>query len=125
LIACAAGLRVPAAVLGMTVAHIGLGLFVLGITFVEIQQHRARYRAQVRSIGGAGRLQFPLRGRREHRGTRTTTVVRGTRQREPRKGGLVTVLRPEKRRYWVQGSVQTTAAIADGLQSRSAGRARR
>ena len=26
------------------------------------------------------------------------------------------VLHPEKRRYWVQGTVQTTAAIAPGLQ---------
>ncbi len=40
--------------------------------------------------------------------------VRGT-VTVTRKGAPVTVLHPEKRRFWVQGSVQTTAAIADGL----------
>jgi cytochrome c-type biogenesis protein CcmF len=40
--------------------------------------------------------------------------VRGT-VSVTRDGKPVTILRPEKHRYWVQGTVQTTAAIAPSL----------
>ena len=106
-------LRVPAAIAGMTLAHIGLGMFVVGITFVQsntierdvalkpgesvqLSHYRFRYDG-VESIEGPN-----------YEGVRGMVTV-------TRDGKPVTVLRPEKRRFWVQGSVQTTAAIAPGL----------
>ncbi|MFI4896077.1 MAG: heme lyase CcmF/NrfE family subunit [Steroidobacterales bacterium] len=107
------GLRVPAAIAGMAIAHIGLGMFVVGITFVQsntlerdvalkpgqsVQLSRYRFRYDgVESIEGPN-----------YEGVRGTVTV--TRDGEP-----LTVMHPEKRRFWVQGSVQTTAAIAPGL----------
>jgi cytochrome c-type biogenesis protein CcmF len=107
------GLRVPAAIAGMAIAHIGLGMFVVGITFVQsntlerdvalkpgqsvqLSHYRFRYDG-VESIEGPN-----------YEGVRGTVTV--TRDGEP-----LTVMHPEKRRFWVQGSVQTTAAIAPGL----------
>ncbi len=98
----------------MTVAHIGLGVFVLGITFVQSNTHRARRRAQARRQSAQlGDYAFRFDGVENiegpnYEGLRGTVSV-------TRKGAPVTVLHPEKRRFLVQGTVQTTAAIADGL----------
>jgi len=102
-------LTLPAGVLGMTIAHIGLGCFVLGITFVEsntIERDVALVRGQDLVIGdysfrynGVENIEGPnFDGVRGH-----VTVSRG--------GKVVAQLNPEKRHYFVQGSVITEAAI--------------
>jgi cytochrome c-type biogenesis protein CcmF len=103
----------PASVLGMSIAHIGLGLFALGITFVQsntIERDIALKPGQTAQVGA---YSFRYEGGENivgpnYEGFRGTVSVL-------RDGHLVTVLRPEKRRYWVQGTVQTTAAIDPGL----------
>jgi cytochrome c-type biogenesis protein CcmF len=107
------GIRVPAAILGMAIAHIGLGMFVMGITFV---QSNTLERDIALKPGGSvtlGSYNFRFDGVQNiegpnYEGLRGTVTVTSD-------GKPVTVLHPEKRRFWVQGSVQTTAAIADGL----------
>jgi cytochrome c-type biogenesis protein CcmF len=107
------GIRVPAAILGMAIAHIGLGMFVMGITFV---QSNTLERDIALKPGGSvtlGGYNFRFDGVQNiegpnYEGLRGTVTVTSD-------GKPVTVLHPEKRRFWVQGSVQTTAAIADGL----------
>jgi len=106
-------LSVPAAILGMSVAHIGLGLFVLGITFVESNTLERDIALKPGGSTQLGDYAFRFDGVESiegpnYEGLRGTVTV-------TRKGAPVTVLHPEKRRFWVQGSVQTTAAIADGL----------
>ena len=106
-------LRVPAAIAGMTLAHIGLGMFVVGITFVQantIERDVALKPGQSVQLShylfrydGVEGIEGP-----NYEGVRGRVTV-------TRDGKPVTVLRPEKRRFWVQGSVQTTAAIAPGL----------
>ena len=106
-------LRVPAAIAGMTLAHIGLGMFVVGITFVQsntIERDVALKPGQSVQLShylfrydGVESIEGP-----NYEGVRGRVTV-------TRDGKPVTVLRPEKRRFWVQGSVQTTAAIAPGL----------
>jgi cytochrome c-type biogenesis protein CcmF len=106
-------LRVPAAIAGMTLAHIGLGMFVVGITFVQsntIERDVALKPGQSVQLShylfrydGVESIEGP-----NYEGVRGMVTV-------TRDGKPVTVLRPEKRRFWVQGSVQTTAAIAPGL----------
>jgi cytochrome c-type biogenesis protein CcmF len=107
------GLSVPLPLAGMTIAHIGVGLFAIGITFVKsnsVELDVALKSGQSAQVGG---YQFRYEGVENisgpnYEGVRgTVSVTQG--------GRPVTVLRPEKRHFWVQGTVQTTAAIAPGL----------
>jgi cytochrome c-type biogenesis protein CcmF len=106
-------LRLPASVAGMSIAHIGLGVFVLGITFVQsnsIERDVALKPGQAVTVGA---YQFRFEGGQNvdgpnYEGFRGKISV-------TRNGSPVTVLYPHKRRYWVQGTVQTTAAIAPGV----------
>ena len=106
------GQRVPASVLGMTVAHVGVGLFVLGVTLVEsatIERDVAMKPGTGMALGsytytytGGEAIEGPnYDGFRGH-----VSVTRG--------GHTVATLAPEKRRYWVQGSVMTEAGIGAG-----------
>ena len=106
------GLRVPAPILGMTVAHIGVGIFVLGITFVKSNSIELDVALKVGESANVGQYSFRYEGVQDIEGP-NYEGVRGTIS-VSRHGRPVTVLRPEKRRYWVQGSVETTAAIAAG-----------
>jgi cytochrome c-type biogenesis protein CcmF len=102
----------PAATLGMTLAHLGVGMFVLGVTFVEsatIERDVALTRGQSAPIGdysfryeGSEPVQGP-----NYEGVRGRVIV-------TRGGREIAVLAPEKRRYVVQGSVMTEAAIEPG-----------
>jgi cytochrome c-type biogenesis protein CcmF len=97
----------------MSIAHIGLGVFALGITFVQsntIERDIALKPGQSAKLGdylfryqGGQLIEGP-----NYEGYRGRVDVE-------RFGRPVTVLYPEKRRYWVQGTVQTTAAIAAGV----------
>jgi len=103
-------LTLPASVLGMTIAHIGLGCFVLGITFVKsntIELDVALARGASHQVGdyvfrynGGENIEGPnFDGFRGH-----VTAFRN--------GKVVAEMSPEKRHYFVQGSVMTEAAIA-------------
>jgi cytochrome c-type biogenesis protein CcmF len=100
---------VPASQIGMTIAHIGLGLFVLGVTFVKTYTSEtdvALARGESKQVGdylfrfnGGETIQGPnFDGFRGH-----VTASRN--------GRVVAELNPEKRHYFVQGSVMTEAAI--------------
>lgn len=102
-------LSLPAGVIGMTIAHIGLGCFVLGITFVEsntLEHDSALAPGQTYQVGaytfrfgGVENIEGP-----NFDGVRArVTVSRGDR--------VIEELYPEKRHYFVQGSVNTKAAI--------------
>ncbi|MFT3905150.1 MAG: heme lyase CcmF/NrfE family subunit [Steroidobacteraceae bacterium] len=102
-------LSLPASIVGMSLAHIGLGLFVLGVTFVQsntIERDVALKQGQSAQLGS---YRFEYLGGADiggpnYEGFRgAVQVYRGNQ--------LVTTLEPEKRRYLVQGSVMTEAAI--------------
>ena len=99
----------PASQIGMTIAHIGLGCFVLGVTFVKsntIETDVAVARGETKQVGeyvfrynGGEPIEGPnFDGFRGH-----VTVTRN--------GRVVEQLNPEKRHYFVQGTIMTTAAI--------------
>src|ERR1700674_2168767 len=100
-------LSLPASVAGMSIAHIGLGVFVLGITFVQSNTIERDIALKPGDSAQLGAYQFRYEGGQDivgpnyegYRGKVSTT----------RNGEPVSVLYPEKRRYWVQGTVQTTA----------------
>ncbi len=102
-------LPLPASVLGMTIAHIGLGVFVLGITFVEsntIEHDIALVRGQTHQVG---EYSFRYNGIENIEGP-NFDGVRGD-VTVTHNGVVVAELHPEKRHYFVQGSVMTEAAI--------------
>ncbi len=105
--------RLPASVAGMSIAHIGLGLFVLGITFVQSNTIERDIALKPGESAQLGAYQFRYDGGENivgpnYEGFRGQVTI-------TRHGYPVSVLYPEKRRYWVQGTVQTTAAIAPGF----------
>ena len=102
-------LSLPRSLIGMTIAHVGLGLFVISLTTVEsftIERDVALARGEQTKIGG---YEFRFDGVRNiegpnYDGVSGTLVV-------TRNGSPVTVMYPQKRQYWVQHTETTEAAI--------------
>ena len=102
-------LSMPRAVLGMAVAHVGLGVFVIALTSVEsftVERDVAMAVGDRASLGG---FEFRFQGVTaeegpNYDGLRGTVVV--TRDAAP-----VTVMYPGKRNYWVARTDTTEAAI--------------
>jgi cytochrome c-type biogenesis protein CcmF len=96
-------------VIGMTVAHIGLGIFVLSLTTVEsfTLEHDVSLAQGGRTTVGAYEFRFdgvkPIEGA-NYQGVAGT--IRVSRHGEP-----LTVLYPEKHQYYVQHTTTTEAAI--------------
>jgi cytochrome c-type biogenesis protein CcmF len=103
--------RLPRSVIGMVLAHIGIGVFVVGATIVSAYEESEHVRlAPGESYELAGR-QFTLKNIREvdgpnYRAERATIEVR-------RGERLVTVLHPEKRFYHSNNAEPMTEAGID------------
>jgi cytochrome c-type biogenesis protein CcmF len=103
------GLSVPRSVLGMTVAHTGLGLAVIALTTVQsftIERDVALAPGASTTVGGY-EFRFegvaPVEGP-NYDGVGATIVV-------TRSGAPVAVMKPQKRRYSVQHQVTSETAI--------------
>jgi cytochrome c-type biogenesis protein CcmF len=102
-------LTLSRSILGMTIAHLGLALFIVGITSVEsyTNEHDISLAPGQTVQQGGYEFRFvslvPNEGP-NYDGVRGEFVI-------SRNGTQVMTLHPEKRRYWVQGSVQTEAGI--------------
>jgi cytochrome c-type biogenesis protein CcmF len=102
-------LSLSRSVIGMTVAHIGLGLFVLSLTTVEsftVEHDVSLAQGASTTVGpyefrfdGVKHIEGP-----NYDGVGGTVVVK-------RNGAPLTVLYPEKRQYYVQHTTTTEAAI--------------
>ena len=96
-------------VVGMTVAHVGLGVFVLSLTAVEsftLERDVSLGRGERATLGnyeyrfdGVRKIEGP-----NYEGVEGTVVI-------TRHGAPTTIVYPQKRQYWVQQSVTTEAAI--------------
>src|SRR5579872_5844768 len=102
-------ITIPRAVLGMTLAHIGLGIFVISITSVEAftaERDVALAQGETAQLG-AYDFRFegiqPVEGA-NYSGVGGTVIV-------TRHGSPVAVMHPEKREYWVQHTVTTASSI--------------
>jgi cytochrome c-type biogenesis protein CcmF len=102
-------LSLPRAIIGMTIAHIGLGVCVIAISTVEsytVERDVALGAGETVSLGRyAYRFDSlqPVEGP-NYDGVRAQVTVL-------RDGKPMAVLHPEKRNYWVQRSVMTEAGI--------------
>ena len=107
------GARLTPSVLGMSVAHIGVGLFVLGVTMVNtfgIETDRALSPGQSIEIGS---YQYEMRELRDVEGP--NYIAREALIEIRRNGDFVGEVRPQKRKYLVQTSPMTEAGIEAGL----------
>jgi cytochrome c-type biogenesis protein CcmF len=100
---------IPRGVWGMSLAHFGLGVFVLGITQVTTFGAERDVRLAPGASATLGRYDFTLAKVEQERGPNYDADV-GTIVVEA-DGRTITVLHPEKRLYRAQQSVMTEAAV--------------
>jgi len=102
----------PAAVLGMVIAHFGVGLATLGITGVQSYKVEKDFALGIGEAATIAGYDFKLSALREahgpnYGGVEADVVV-------SHEGRLVTVLHPQKRQYVSGGNQMTEAGIAVG-----------
>ena len=101
------------AALGMSVAHFGMGLFVIGVTIVSafgVESDRALSVGE--SIDVAG-YEFEMKDLRDVQGPNFSAIEAEIEIRSD--GNYVATVRPQKRQYLVQQSLMTEAGIRAGL----------
>ena len=103
----------PAGFWGMFLAHLGVGVFVLGVAGVNTLQTEADHAVAIGESFALGERHLTLKGLTpvdgpNYRATRGTVEV-------AQAGGRTLTLHPEKRRYNAQQAVMTEAAIAVGF----------
>jgi cytochrome c-type biogenesis protein CcmF len=106
------GVRLTPAVMGMSVAHLGVGLFILGVTTVSafnIETDRALRPGESIEIG---KYEYRMRELRDVQGPNYSAREAVIEIR--RNGEFVTEVRPQKRQYLVQKSPMTEAGIDAG-----------
>jgi len=104
---------IPLAFYGMLLAHLGIGVFILGVTLVKGYESEQDLRMEKNDVAKAGNLAFKFEGTQEIIGPNyTSTEGKFT---VTSNGNLIKVLKPEKRFYPVQGSVMTEADISPGV----------
>ncbi len=104
---------IPLAFYGMLLAHLGIGVFIMGVTLVKGYESEQDLRMDKNDVAKAGNLNFRFDGTQDIPGpnymsTQGTFTVTSN-------GKVVAVLQPEKRFYPVQGSMMTEAAIQPGV----------
>ncbi len=103
---------IPRSVLGMSIAHFGVGMFVLGVTIVSsfsVEADRSLRPGEQVEVAG---YQFRLRGLQNVDGPNYRAIEGEVDVH--RNGEFVTQLRPQKRTYLVQQSPMTEAGIDAG-----------
>lgn len=102
-------LSMTPAVIGMAIAHLGLGLFVVSITAVESYTRERDLALAVGESGQVGEFRYRLESLSTAEGPNYDALRGEIRVFEnEREIGL---LHPEKRNYWVQRQVMTEAGI--------------
>ena len=107
------GAGLPAAFLGMVLAHAGIGVFIIGVTMVKSYETERDVRLAPGESVELGGYAFRFEGVREAPGPNYAAARAGI--VITRDGREVARLAPEKRIYTVQRSPMTEAAIDAGL----------
>ncbi len=102
-------LSLPRAVIGMTIAHLGLATGVLALTTVQSFTVERDVALAPGTSTGAGGYEFRFDGARPVEGPNYDGV--GGSVTVTQNGAPVAVLRPEKRQYWVQHQLITETSI--------------
>lgn len=102
-------LSMTRAVIGMAIAHLGLGLFVVSITAVESYTSERDLALAVGESGRIDQFEYRLEGLSTVEGPNYDALRGEIRVFE--NGKEIGLLHPEKRNYWVQRQVMTEAGI--------------
>ncbi len=105
--------RIPAAINGMTIAHIGLGVCAIGIALVSLYSVEKDVRLASGQSQNIGPYVFTFNGINEIQGP-NYTAVRGTVD-VSRNNQIKATLTPEKRFYPIQANPMTEADIDPGF----------
>ncbi len=100
-------------VIGMSVAHLGMGLFVIGVTIVSafgVESDRALQPGQTIEVAGH---EFEMKELRNAQGPNFSAIEAVIDIRKD--GDLIATVYPQKRQYLVQKSLMTEAGIHPGL----------
>ncbi|MEQ1533077.1 MAG: heme lyase CcmF/NrfE family subunit [Sideroxydans sp.] len=98
---------------GMQLAHLGIAVFIIGVTMVKGYETERDVRMEVGDTVQAGGYEFRFDGVSEQQGA--NYVAMQGRVSVSQDGKPVTVLHPEKRQYNASGMPMTEAAIRTGL----------
>ena len=105
--------QLPRSYYGMLIAHLGVAVFVAGVTLVKGYEVETDVRMEVGDTSHLAGYTFRLAALNEVKGP-NYTATRGTVE-VTRDGRAVTTLNPEKRLYTVQNMPMTEAAIDYGV----------
>ena len=101
--------RITPAVLGMSIAHLGVGFFILGVTVVSAFNVETDMSMQARQSVDVAGHSFELRELRQVEGPNYTAIEGVVEIRKD--GDFVAEVRPQKRQYLVQKNWMTEAGI--------------
>ena len=103
----------PRAYYGMLLAHLGIAVFIIGVTGVKSFETERDVRMDVGDTVNVGGYDFRFQGVRDVQGPNYTAAQGVIEVR--RNGKFIEVLHPEKRLYTVQQAPMTEAAIDSGV----------
>jgi cytochrome c-type biogenesis protein CcmF len=106
------GHSMPAAVLGMAIAHIGVGMFTIGVTGVESSKIERDIALGVGDSTEVAGYVFKLESLKPVQGPNYNATEGEVTVRHD--GELVATLHPQKRNYWVRTMPMTEAGISVG-----------
>jgi cytochrome c-type biogenesis protein CcmF len=98
---------------GMQFAHLGVAVFVIGVTMVKGYEVERDVRMEIGDTVAVGRYVYKFEGTTERQGP-NYVAARGSIE-VTKDGKFVTRLHPEKRIYHVQNMPMTEAAIKSGI----------
>jgi len=102
-------ISIPRSILGMAIAHLGLGVFVIGITSVESYTQERDVSLAPGQTADLGAYQFRFENLKSIEGPNYDGV--GGDFLVSHNGAPIMRLHPQKSQYWVQRSVMTEAGI--------------
>ncbi|MEO8080420.1 MAG: cytochrome c-type biogenesis CcmF C-terminal domain-containing protein, partial [Caldimonas sp.] len=105
--------QIPRAMVGMMIAHVGVAIFILGVTLVRTGEVERDVQMGPGDTTTIGDIVFTFRGASNVRGP-NYRAAQGEIE-VSRDGRKITTLRPEKRFYPASGSTLTEAAIDAGF----------
>jgi cytochrome c-type biogenesis protein CcmF len=105
--------QIPRATVGMMVAHLGIAIFIFGVTFVKTGEVERDVKMQVGDTTEIRGMVFTFRGVRQANGP-NYRAAQGQID-VTQNGKAIVTLRPEKRFYPASQSTMTEAAIQPGL----------
>jgi cytochrome c-type biogenesis protein CcmF len=100
---------------GMTAAHLGVAIFITGVTLVKGYETERDLRMVPGDKVAIGGYEFTFKGTRDAPGPNYAAAIGEFEVRREGSGALVRTMHPEKRLYHAQGQTMTEADIDTGF----------